>query len=121
MIPLITSRLNIPRWAAWLAVAVIAVVLVYAAWSVWSWRVESQKTAQTKLNNSASDAQANAAAKAIDTVMKAESRDKTVDQAVSAAQKEIRNAPNPQAARATVVATLCGMRSYANDPACKVQ
>lgn len=120
-ITLITSRLGISRALAWVLLIIAAAVLIYFSLSLITWRHDAKEAAQAKLNNNRSAAQSEASARAIKTVVDAADREQSIDQAVAAADKEIRNAPDPVAARDAAVAVLCGMRAYSRDPACTVQ
>lgn len=76
---------------------------------------------QAKQTTASSEALANAAESAVETVTNANARETSVDNLVTEAAKEIDNAPSPEAARAAALRAVCLLPEYRADPSCKVQ
>lgn len=81
----------------------------------------TDERAQAKQDTKAADAYAGAAKEAIETVTERASKEASVDAIVAAATLEIDNAENPVAARAAVIASLCGMSAYRSRPECALR
>lgn len=74
--------------------------------------------AQVEQTTASSEAIADAAEHAIETIGERTATDAAIDQAVEDAVQEIENAESPDAVRAAVVNGLCRSSAHRNDPAC---
>lgn len=82
-------------------------------------RYENDRVAaQADQTETSSDAIAQAANDAIDTLENRTATEDAVDQAVEQAVTEIENAANADEVRAAVLAGACGSAEHRNDPAC---
>lgn len=101
-------------------IILFAIVLLIALGSIRSCMDRGKEAAQAKQDAKSADAYAGAAKEAVATVVERANKDSSVDVIVEAATLEIDNAENPVAARAAVIASLCGLRAYSQRPECKV-
>lgn len=99
-------------------IVIVAVLLLIALGSIRSCMDRGKEAAQAKQDVKSADAYAGAAKEAVATVVERANKDASVDAIVAAATLEIENAENPVAARAAVIASLCGLQSYAKRPEC---
>lgn len=79
------------------------------------------KSEQAEQGVRSNEALADAAASAVKTVTQGNDRERSIDQIVAQAEKEIDNAPSPAARRAATIAAVCSLPDYRDHPSCQVR
>lgn len=118
MLTALALRLNIPRWAALALIVALAALVIYAAWSLFIHNRDAKNVSQVKHSTKTAEKQAEATADGIATVTQAAKREADLTQAITAAQDEIMQAPNPEAAREAVISAACQLEAYRKAPEC---
>ena len=112
---------RIPEWARWLAFGLIAAVLVYAIFAMGRCSDRSAVQDQAKQTTASSEAIADAAEGAIETIGVRVVTEKEIDRATAVATMEIEDAATPDDVRDAVIRAVCVRREYINDPACAMR
>lgn len=105
---------------ALVGIIIVAILLIVLLSSIKGCTETGKEAAQAKQDVKSADAYASAAKEAVATVTSRAKADTDVDKIVAAATLEIDNAENPVAARAAVIASVCGLRAYSQRPECKM-
>ena len=119
MIDFITSLVG-PKFAKPLLFGLAALLLLGVGFGL-SRCGSNAAQKQAEQTTASGEAVASAAAEAIEIIGNRTVTEADIDLAVGHVQEEIKNAPDPDTIRSTVIAGLCKQASHRNDPACAVR
>ena len=120
MITLI-ARLVGPKLAMPVLVGLAVLLLIGGTFTLSRCTKDHSAERQAEQTTASSEAIANAAKSAIDTIGAREATENDINYAVAHTQKDITDAPDPDAVRRSVIAGLCQQASHRFDPACSVR
>lgn len=102
------------RWIAGVLLLGVIIAVIFALGRCSG----GDESAQVQQTTRSTNAVASAAADAVSTLEERTSDEKSIDEAVTQATQEIRNAQTVEKVHSAVTQALCGKPAYANDPAC---
>jgi type IV secretory pathway VirB6-like protein len=116
LIPIVGERFAKPVFFG-----LIAVILLGGVFALGRCGGDDTAQRQAEQGNRSGEAIAGAARQAIATIGDRTASDKTVDQAVDQATKDIDDAQDVDVIRGVVIDSVCQSASHRNDPACRVR